>query len=224
MTGQRRTRPGGRLITLEGPDGSGKTLQAAHLATALAERGFDVVLAREPGGTPVGERIRDLLLARDGRLSPATEVLLFNASRAEHVAEVLRPALAAGRVVVCARFADSTLAYQGQGSGQPLETLRAVIAYATGGLAPDRTILLDLPVEAGLARKRGGDVTRFEARYDTAYHERVRAGFLAMAAAEPRRWTVVDADRDPDLVFADVLEAAIDVIDEPDAPRLRMER
>lgn len=224
MTGQRRTRSGGRLITLEGPDGSGKTLQAARLAAALAERGLDVALAREPGGTPVGERIRDLLLARDGRLSPATEVLLFNAARAEHVAEVFRPALDAGRVVVCARYADSTLAYQGHGSGQPIGTLRAVIAYATGGLVPDRTILLDLPVEAGLARKRGGDVTRFEAAFDIAYHERVRAGFLAMAAAEPRRWSVVDADREPDLVFADVLGAAIEVVDEPDAPRLRMER
>jgi dTMP kinase len=198
----------GRFITLEGPDGSGKTSTAARLAEALRADGLDVVLTREPGGTPAGDRIRDLLLEPHGRISAATEVLLFNAARAEHVATVVRPALAAGRTVVCARYADSTLAYQGHGSGQPLETLQTVIDYATGGLVPDLTILLDLPVESGLRRKSGDDRTRFEVAFDVAYHERVRRGFLALASSEPGRWVVVDADRQPDAVFADVLAAA----------------
>lgn len=206
---------GGRFITLEGPDGSGKTSQAARLAAGLRAVGHDVVLTREPGGTVVGDRIRDILMAPDGRMSPATDVLLFNAARAEHVTEIVRPALAAGRSVVCARYADSTLAYQGYGSGQPLETLRSVIAYATGGLVPDLTILLDLPAEAGLGRKPTDDHTRFEVAFDIEYHRRVRAGFLALAAAEPSRWVVVDADRDADAVYADVFAAAIRALSAP---------
>lgn len=204
----------GRFITLEGPDGSGKTLHAARLAEALRARGHDVVLTREPGGTSLGERIRTLLLTRGAApLGPRTDALLFNAARAQHVWEVVDPALAAGRIVVCARYADSTLAYQGHGSGVPLDELRALIAIATGGRTPDRTILLDLPVEAGLRRKSPDDTeTRFETAFDVAFHLRVRAGFLAMATAEPNRWTVVDADRDADSVFADVLAAALPVV------------
>lgn len=208
----------GRFITLEGPDGSGKTSQAARLAAGLGAAGHDVVLTREPGGTVVGDRIRDILMAPDGRMSPATDVLLFNAARAEHVTEIVRPALAAGRAVVCARYADSTLAYQGYGSGQPLDTLREVIAYATGGLVPDLTILLDLPAEAGLRRKPTDDHTRFEVAFDIEYHRRVRAGFLELAAAEPSRWVVVDADRDADAVYADVLAAALDTLEALSAP------
>ena len=199
----------GRFITLEGPDGSGKTLQARRLADGLRATGLDVVLAREPGGTRLGERIRELLLEPTGRMSPAADVLLFNAARAEHVAEVIEPALAAGRTVVCARYADSTLAYQGYGSRQPLDVLRTVIAFATGGLVPDRTILLDLPAEAGLSRKAPDDHTRFEAAFDVEFHRRVRAGFLELAAAEPSRWIVVDADREADAVFESVLAAAL---------------
>jgi len=205
----------GRFITLEGPDGSGKTLHAARLAEALRARAHDVVLTREPGGTPLGERIRALLLTRgEAPLGPRTDALLFNAARAQHVWEVIDPSLAAGRIVVCARYADSTVAYQGYGSGVPIDELRTLIRIATGGRTPDRTILLDLPVEAGLRRKSPDDAeTRFETAFDLDFHHRVRAGFLAMAAAEPARWAVVDADRDADAVFADVLAVALPVVE-----------
>jgi dTMP kinase len=201
----------GTFITLEGPDGSGKTSQAARLAAALRERGYDVVLTREPGGTALGERVRDIVLTR-GRepIAPQTDALLFNAARAQHVVEVIEPNLAAGRMVVCARYADSTMAYQGYGGGVPLDELRAVIRVATGGRTPDLTILLDVPVEVGLRRKSPHDVeTRFETAFDVAFHERVRAGFLEMARADPRRWVVVEADRRAGAVFADVLAAAL---------------
>ena len=143
---------------------------------------------REPGGTWLGERLREVLLARTGSTAPTdalTDAFLFNAARRQLVSEVIGPALSAGRTVLCARFADSTLAYQGYGAGVPLERLRALEAVATDGLRPDLTILLDLPVEAGLARKAPGDVTRFEAEFDLAFHRRVRDGFQALAAAEP---------------------------------------
>jgi dTMP kinase len=138
-----------------------------------------------------------------------TDALLFNAARRQLVAEVLRPALAAGRTVVCARYADSTLAYQGFGSGVPLDRLRALAAAATDGLQPDLTILLDLPIRAGLTRKAPGDVTRFEAEFDMAFHDRVRAGFLALAAAAPERFVVIDAARSSSEVSTAV-NAAVD--------------
>jgi len=206
-------RPRGCFITIEGPDGSGKTLQAERLSDALTERGRDVLLTREPGGTRLGDQLYELLMGQGGELiDPVADALLFNAARAQHVARVIRPALAAGRIVISARYADSTMAYQGYGLGVDLATLRRIIEIATGGLAPDRTILLDLPVEAGLKRKTPDTITRFESAYDVPYHLRVRAGFLEMAAAEPDRWTVVDGDRDADAVFADVLAAAFDVL------------
>lgn len=186
----------GWLITVEGPDGAGKTTQAQQLADHLRGLGLDVVLTREPGGTWLGERLRALLLARTDSTSqgdPVADALLFNAARRQLVSEVIRPALAAGRTVVCARFADSTLAYQGYGAGVPLDRLRALELIATDGLKPDLTILLDITVEDGLARKAPGDVTRFEAEFDLAFHQRVRTGFLALAAAEPVRFTVIDA-------------------------------
>lgn len=205
--------PRGRFITLEGPDGSGKTLQAERLAGSLRERGFDVVLTGEPGGTDLGDRLYELLMATgDAEIDPVADALLFNAARAQHVARVIRPALAAGRTVVSARFADSTMAYQGYGEGVDLATLRRIIGIATGDLMPDRTILLDLPAEIGLRRKTPETITRFEASYDLPYHQRVRAGFLEMATAEPVRWTVVDADRPTDEVFADVLAAALEAL------------
>jgi dTMP kinase len=132
---------------------------------------------------------------------------LFNAARAQLVREVLQPALAAGRTVVCVRYADSTLAYQGYGAGLDLDTLRALEAVATGGLRPDVTIVLDLPAEVGLHRKQG-EQTRFETAFDLAFHQRVRSGFLALAAAEPERFRVIDARADPDSVFDQVLTAA----------------
>jgi dTMP kinase len=196
------TRPGapdrGWFITIEGPEGAGKTTQAAALARHLMDLGLDVHSTREPGGTWLGERLRDVLLARTDSAAPTdplTDALLFNAARRQLVMEVIRPALESGRTVVCARFADSTLAYQGYGAGIALERLRALELAATDGLVPDLTILLDLPVEAGLARKPPGDITRFEAEFDVDFHRRVRDGFRALAAAEPERFAVVDASR-----------------------------
>ena len=188
----------GWFITIEGPEGAGKTTQAAALAKHLAGLGLDVHVTREPGGTWLGERLRELLLARtDSAAStdPLTDALLFNAARRQLVMEIVRPALASGRTVLCARFADSTLAYQGYGAGVPLERLRALQEIATDSLTPDLTILLDVGVEDGLARKAPGDVTRFEAEFDFDFHRRVRDGFLALAAAEPARFAVVDAGR-----------------------------
>jgi dTMP kinase len=205
----------GWFITVDGPDGAGKTTQAAALAEHLRNRGHDVVLTREPGGTWLGERVRELLLARTGSTAtadPLTDAFLFDAARRQLVVEVLRPALAAGRTVVCARFADSTLAYQGHGAGVPLDRLRALEAVATDGLVPDLTILLDLPVEAGLGRKAPGDVTRFEAEFDLAFHRRVRDGFLALAAAEPGRFVVIDAASPPDEVATAVNDAVVQMI------------
>ncbi|HTK45132.1 MAG TPA: dTMP kinase [Patescibacteria group bacterium] len=201
----------GRFITLEGSEGAGKTLQAERLADALRERGQHVRLTREPGGTRLGEAIRSIVLARgkdgDAGINARADALLFNAARAQLVAEVIEPALAAGETIVCARFSDSTLAYQGYGSGLPIDELRAIGAVATAGLRPDLTILLDVPPEVGLARKAADARNRFEASFDLEFHRRVRAGFLELARQEPDRWRVIDAARDPDAVFADVLAA-----------------
>lgn len=202
----------GWFITIEGPDGGGKTTQAQRLAAHLTAAGRPVHLTREPGGTWLGERLREVLLARTGSaaaIDPLTDALLFNASRRQLVGEVIRPALLAGTTVICARFADSTLAYQGYGSGLPLDRLRTLADIATDGLAPDLTIILDLPVEAGLARKAPGDVTRFEVEFDLAFHRRVRDGFLALAAADPERFAVIDATASIDAVAAAV-RAAVD--------------
>jgi dTMP kinase len=195
------TRPGtparrGWFITFEGPEGAGKTTQVARAAATLETLGLDVLVTREPGGTWLGERLRDVLLARSGAGAPrdaSTDALLFNAARRQLVTEVIRPALEAGRTVLCARFADSTVAYQGYGAGVSLARLAAIEAAATDGLRPDVTILLDVPPEIGLRRKSPGEVTRFEADFDLDFHRRVRDGFLAIAATEPERVAVVDA-------------------------------
>jgi dTMP kinase len=203
----------GWFITLEGPEGSGKTSQAEELRTRLEDGGATVVLTREPGGTRIGERIRAILLetATAGDTSgqdARTDALLFNAARAQLVAEVIGPAIGRGDVVVCARFADSTLAYQGYGAGLPRDELRTLERFATDGLRPELTIVLDLPPEVGLARKSAAELTRFEAGFDLAFHERVRAGFLALAAAEPGRFVVVDATL-PFEAVADAIMAAV---------------
>ena len=207
-------RAGGPFITLEGPDGSGKSSLLPRLAAVLRARGMDVVTTREPGSTPLGERIRALLLDTEPKIdhSGEADALLFAAARAQHVAEVILPAIARGAVILCDRYADSSLAYQGGGSGVPMDELRAVQHFATGGLVPDLTILLDLPVEVGLARK-SDEVTRFEAYQDVAYHERVRATFLDFAAAEPARYVVVDAAAAPDAVLAGALAALVRLAD-----------
>jgi dTMP kinase len=198
------------FIAFEGPDGSGKSTQAARLAERLRAAGREVVTVREPGGTPAGERIRAILLGEGGTvdLNPRADALLFNASRAQLVTDVIRPALERGAVVIADRFFASTLAYQGYGSGLPLEELRGMIEVATGGLAPDLTLLFDLPAEAGLARKSGGDRTRFEQRFDASFHARVAEGFRALAAADPAHWQTLDAQLDPEQLAVKVAAIA----------------
>lgn len=219
--------PRGCFITLEGPEGSGKTSQAEALRAQFVEAGFTVTLTREPGGTAAGERIRTVLLhpgtadAPAAHPDPRTEALLFNAARAQLVAEVIGPALDRGEVVVCARFADSTLAYQGYGAGLPRDELRTLERFATDGLRPDLTIVLDLPAELGLSRKPASEVTRFEAGFDLAFHERVRAGFLALAAAEPRRFAVIDATEPFATVFDTIVATVVDRLPELAALRGR---
>jgi len=216
MGGAYTRRVPGRFITFEGPEGAGKTLQAERLVAGLRARGHRVRLTREPGGTWLGDQIRSIVLTRsmdgDGGIDARSDALLFNAARAQLVSEVIRPALADGQVVICARFADSTLAYQGYGAGVPLDQLRELAAVATAGLIPDLTILLDISPDIGLARKAEDSRNRFESSFDLGFHERVRAGFLELARQEPRRWRVVDASRDVETVFADVLEAALGVL------------
>jgi dTMP kinase len=203
----------GWFVTLEGPEGAGKTVVARRLAAELESRGSPVRLTREPGGTALGERLREVLLASAGeRIGPRADALLFNAARAQLVAEVIGPALDSGQVVLCARYTDSTLAYQGHGAGVPLDDLRALADVATGGLEPDRTLLLDVDPEIGLARKAEDDRTRFEAGFDIEFHRRVRAGFLDLAAAEPDRFVVIDSSRPIDDVFAEALEAVLALI------------
>ena len=182
------------FITFEGPDGSGKTTQAEQLAGHLRAQGFDVLLSREPGGPSISEQIRRVLTSLDNTaMHPRTEFLLFSASRAQHVEEVIRPHLAGGGLVICDRFYDASLAYQGYGHGLNLDTLRSITTFATGGLQPDLTLLLDLPIEEGLQRRElDGNWNRLDA-YDLEFHLRVRQGYLTMAAAEPERWVKLDA-------------------------------
>lgn len=201
------------FVSLEGGEGSGKSVQAKALAAHLEARGDKVVLTREPGGTPLGERIREVLLfAREVPLSAEAQALLFSAARAQLVREVIRPALDAGTHVVADRFADSTLAYQGHGGGADLEGLRPMTRLATGGLVPDLTFLLDLPVEAGLARVRGRSERwdRFETG-DEAFHRRVREGYLALARAEPGRFVVVAGER-PEAEITREIVARVDAL------------
>jgi dTMP kinase len=200
----------GRFITIEGPEGAGKTTQAARLERHLEAAGITVVRTREPGGTALGERLRDLLLVRTGSgmaIDPLADALLFSAARRQLVEEVIQPALDAGTTVICTRFADSTLAYQGYGAGVPVKDLTILEAIATGGLRPDLTLLLDLPPEVGLRRKAPDDQTRFELAFDLEFHRRVRNGFLALAAREPARFAIVDAGVPVDEVWETVRRA-----------------
>lgn len=182
------------FITLEGPEGSGKTSQLPALAQYLRDAGYEVVVTREPGGTAVGDQIREVLMnLKNVAIVPRTEILLFLAARAQHVEEIIRPALQAGKIVLCDRFGESTLAYQGYGHRTDLETLRALLNFSTGGLKPDLVLLLDIPVKAGLERKREiSEWNRLDA-YEQAFHERVRKGYLDLAQAEPERWWIIDA-------------------------------
>jgi dTMP kinase len=210
----RGTSERGRLITLEGGEGAGKSTQARRLAAALAAAGLPVLRTREPGGAPGAETIRGLLLD-EGPWDPVAEAMLHFAARREHLARTIRPALEAGTWVVCDRFADSTLAYQGYGQGLPRAVWDALAALALEGLRPDLTLVLDLSPEAGMARAAGrGGLNRYE-RLGPEFHARIRAGFLAIAAAEPARCAVVDAARDADAVTADILALVRDRLGAP---------
>ena len=204
----------GRFVTLEGPEGSGKTTAARHLVDWLRGRGLEVVLTHEPGGTPLGEEVRRLLLhLRDvsDALDPRADALLFAAARAQHVARVIAPALERGAWVVCARYVDSSFAYQGGGYGNDMDDLRRLQAFATRGLLPDLTILLDVPVEIGLARtRRRAEWNRFEDTEKVAFFEQVRAAYLRLAEAEPGRFRVVDGSGS-----VEAADAAIRTLVEP---------
>jgi len=194
--------PSGRFVTFEGIDGSGKSSQLRRAAAWLAERGVDVCATHEPGGTPLGDAIRGLFLdSRWGEVDGTVELLLVFASRRQHLREVIEPALAAGRTVLCDRFTDSTLAYQGFGRGVPRERIETVDRIATGGRRPDLTLVFDLPPEE--AQRRGGAAARGRPsdRLDAeslAFYTRVREGFLALATAEPGRFRVVDSSGSPE--------------------------
>jgi dTMP kinase len=205
-----RRSAGGLFVTFEGVEGCGKSTHVRRLSRALRAAGHDVVETREPGGTELGRALRDLLLTpASPPPSPIAELFLYCADRAQHVAHVILPALAAGQIVLCDRFSDSTIAYQGYGRGLDLELVRALDARARGGLEPSLTVLLDCPVTDGLARARGrtGETDRFE-RETVTFHETVRRGFHALAAAGRARYRIVDSSRPADQVARDV-EAAV---------------
>ncbi len=196
------------FITFEGPDGSGKTTQFKRLADHLRDRGCDVLAVREPGGTSIGEQIRDVLHSLVNKeMQPRTEILLYCASRAQLVGQVIRPHLQSGGIVVCDRYADSTLAYQGYGHGLDLPTLRTILDFATGGLRPDITFYLDINAEEGLKRRKagGGEWNRMD-NLPVEFHRRVRAGYLEMVAQEPARWVVIDAAREAETIAKDIQE------------------
>jgi len=193
------------FITFEGSEGSGKSSQIVLLYDFLHQRGYDVLLSREPGGTDIGEQIRLILSNRENRaMQVRTETLLFQASRAQLVEEVIKPHLASGGIVLCDRYADSTLAYQGYGYQRDLEQIGAIVRYATDGLTPDLTLFLDLEVEEGLRRRaRVGGLNRLDT-YDVDLYQRVRQGYLVLARQEPHRWVIIDASQPVEQVQAEI--------------------
>jgi dTMP kinase len=200
------------FITFEGIEGSGKTTQLQRLAAILRERGRGVVVTKEPGGTPLADRIRAILLDSGSVIDPVAELFLFAASRRQNVMDVIRPALARGEVVLCDRFTDSTLAYQGFGRLLTLDRLRALNDWATDSTRPDLVLVFDIAEEMGLgrARSRNADAAEDEGRFeleDLRFHRRVREGYLALAAAEPDRYAVVDANGTADEVFERMMSA-----------------
>jgi dTMP kinase len=222
----------GLFITLEGPEGAGKTVQAARLCEALEADGLPYVCTREPGGSPAAERLREVVLHEE--VPPSAEALIFLAARAIHVQNLIKPALAEGRIVICDRFTDSTIAYQGYGLGIDLELLRQMCAFAAGGLEPDLTLLLDLPPQVGIARRYAGGRNRAGGQLSLtwdedglrerekarsrieeralSFHNRVREGFLAEARRHPQRFRVIDANRSPDEVAAELIRLVREAI------------
>ena len=194
------------FITLEGPDGSGKSSQMSPLAEFIRQRGYSVFTTREPGGTEISDQVRAILgdLKNKG-MHPRTEILLFCAARAQLVEEVIRPRLQQGEIVISDRYADSTLAYQGYGHGVDLDLLRNLLDFTTGSLWPDLTLYLDVEAEEGLSRRRrgGGEWNRLD-DYALDFHRRVRQGYLKMTQQEPQRWCIIDANQPKELVQADI--------------------
>ena len=207
----------GTFVTFEGPDGSGKTTQIQNAAATLRRRGYPVVTTREPGGTEIGNAIRALLLDhKHVAMSSRGEALLFSAARAQLVDEVIRPALSRGEILFCDRYADSTLAYQGYGRSQDLGELRRLTRFATGGLTPDLTIYLDLDPAIGLSRKQADcddDWNRLDAE-TLSFHQRVRRGYLQLAAEEPNRWLVIDATQSINRIQYTILERLDSILPE----------
>ena len=207
------------FLTFEGPDGSGKTTQVAPLAEFLTQLGYQVLITREPGGTAIGDQIRQVLSdLKNTGMHPRSETLLFLAARAQLVEEVIKPHLEDGYIVLCDRYADSTMAYQGYGHQNDLTQISSLINFATGGLKPDLTLLLDVGAEAGLKRKaEGTEWNRLDA-YSLEFHQRVRQGYAALAQAEPERWVVIDADQPEEKVqerIRKVVLSHLPVIDKP---------
>jgi len=212
----------GKFITLEGIEGSGKSTQIALLATYLKSLGIRLVLTREPGGTPIGDQVRKILLdPANTALDPKTELLLYAASRAQHLKEVILPHLERSGVVLCDRFADATLAYQGYGRKLDVDLIRMLDRIVCAGLRPDMTILLDIDAAAGVARARGRNDMRgleTEARFENesiAFHERVRQGYLALASQEPERFRIVEASRPLEAIQAEIRKIVGDTIAPP---------
>ncbi len=199
------------FITLEGPEGSGKTSHIPYLVEYLREKGHTVFPTREPGGTTISEQIRDILHdLKNAEMHPRTETLLYQAARAQIVEQVIKPRLAVGEIVISDRYYDSTIAYQGYGHQQDLEQVRGLVKYATGGLTPDLTILLDLDIEVGLKRKVQNEMewNRMDA-YTVEFHQRVRRGYLELVKQEPQRWVVVNSDQKWDDVQAELKKVII---------------
>jgi dTMP kinase len=199
------------FITLEGPEGSGKTSHIPRLVEYLREKGYTVFSTREPGGTPIGEQIRDVIHdLKNQEMHPRTETLLYQAARAQIVEQVIKPRLADGEIVISDRYYDSTIAYQGYGHQQDLEQVRALVKYATGDLVPDLTVLLDLDVEEGLKRKKkDNEWNRLDA-YTVEFHQRVRNGYHEMVKAEESRWVVVDASQKWESVQEELRKVIVD--------------
>jgi len=199
--------PSGKFITFEGGDGAGKSTQIKRLAAAIEKTGLTVTVTREPGGSRGAETIRAMLLDPDAEWDPPTEALLHFAARADHYTTKIAPALKEGAWVLCDRFADSTRAYQGYGLGLDMGAIEALYEIALDDFVPDLTIILDIPVETGVERmiERGADPDRYE-KMDTAFHERLRQGFLEIAKQDPDRCAVIDADNDIDTVTARIFD------------------
>ena len=210
----------GVFITFEGPEGSGKTTQARLLYEYLKEQSYPVVFTREPGGTRIGDQIRAILHDLDNtEMLPSTEILLFSASRAQLVGQLVRPALEAGKIVICDRYADSTMAYQGYGHGLDLKTLEFITRFATGGLKPDLTFYLDIDVEQGLRRKRAAhergedEWTRMDQK-ELEFHRRVREGYLSLIEKEPERWVRLDATLSVESLQGEIRRRVIELLRE----------